>query len=57
LPVLPKAWRYKFVADFATMIGIDNLSFKRGQIINRDGIDPRLIEQLYARGAMLEAVD
>jgi hypothetical protein len=51
---LPKAWRYKLVQDFSAMIGIENLSFRRGAIISRDGMDPRLIQQLFDRGAMLE---
>ena len=57
LTSLPKAHRYKFLSDFRVLIGIDNLSFTRGQVISRDGMLPELIEQLFQRGALLEPLD
>jgi len=53
---LPKAWRYRFIAPFKVMVGIDNLDFRRGAIISRDGMMPELIQQLFQRGALLEAL-
>ena len=35
---------------------IDNLAFAKGQVISRDGMMPQVIEQLFARGALLEPV-
>jgi hypothetical protein len=55
--VLPEARRYRFAADFAVMIGYDNLTFKRGQIISLDGHGPKLIQQVFERGGKLEAVE
>ena len=55
-PVLPHARKYKFISPWKGMIGIDNLSFARGQVISRDGMLPELIQKLFQRGAQLEAV-
>lgn len=55
--VLPTAHSYKFASDFSVMMGVDNLTFRRGQVINRDSHTPAMIEKLFDRGvAMLEAL-
>jgi hypothetical protein len=48
--------RYRVVADFQALTGIDNLSFRRGAIVRMDAQGPKLLQQLLDRGAMLEAL-
>jgi hypothetical protein len=53
---LPEAHKYRFAGDFSALIGFENLSVRRGQVVTRDGLSPVLLEQLFQRGAKLEAL-